>query len=493
MLGFNHWRVQHKLGLLIGVFLVGFLALGWTARNTLDTVKINSPEYHRIIQGKDLIADILPPPEYIIESYLKVFQMKDETDPVRQAALRDEFRKLRSDYEARHEVWVKELPEGELKREMVENSYRAAMEFYHVADAQFLPAVGRGDRVAAAKLVRGTLSQHYEAHRAAIDKVVVLATRQNELREQEVQALVAGRAAWMLGLGLALVAAVLLISALIGTSVSRPLRRAANAISTFLAECSSTISEQERAAAQQAAAVHQTTTTMEELGASSRLSAEQAEAASGGTREALSLADEGNRTVSETLEGMSSLKDRSSAIATQIMRLSEQTSQIGNITNVVSDLANQTNLLALNAAVEAARAGEHGKGFAVVASEIRKLADASKKSAERINTLVMEIQQATNSTVMVTEEGNKTVQTGTRLVQRTGEAFNGLSAAIDGTYESVQQIALNARQQSAAVNQVVDAMTSLNGGARETAAAISQTRAGILKLNEAAKELTALV
>ncbi|MCC2670994.1 MAG: methyl-accepting chemotaxis sensory transducer [Armatimonadetes bacterium] len=114
MLGFNHWRVQHKLGLLIGVFLVGFLALGWTARNTLDTVKINSPEYHRIIQGKDLIADILPPPEYIIESYLKVFQMKDETDPVRQAALRDEFRKLRSDYEARHEVWVKELPEGEL-------------------------------------------------------------------------------------------------------------------------------------------------------------------------------------------------------------------------------------------------------------------------------------------------------------------------------------------------------------------------------------------
>ncbi|MCC2670995.1 MAG: methyl-accepting chemotaxis sensory transducer [Armatimonadetes bacterium] len=327
--------------------------------------------------------------------------------------------------------------------------------------------------------MRGTLSQHYEAHRAAIDKVVVLATRQNELREQEVQALVAGRAAWMLGLGLALVAAVLLISALIGTSVSRPLRR--------------TISEQERAAAQQAAAVHQTTTTMEELGASSRLSAEQAEAASGGTREALSLADEGNRTVSETLEGMSSLKDRSSAIATQIMRLSEQTSQIGNITNVVSDLANQTNLLALNAAVEAARAGEHGKGFAVVASEIRKLADASKKSAERINTLVMEIQQATNSTVMVTEEGNKTVQTGTRLVQRTGEAFNGLSAAIDGTYESVQQIALNARQQSAAVNQVVDAMTSLNGGARETAAAISQTRAGILKLNEAAKELTALV
>ncbi len=87
--------------------------------------------------------------------------------------------------------------------------------------------------------------------------------------------------------------------------------------------------------------------------------------------------------------------------------LSEQIGQIYNITNLVGDIANQTNMLALNAAVEAARAGEQGKGFAVIATEIRKLADQSRKSAERINNLVTDIQNATNTTVIVTDEGKK--------------------------------------------------------------------------------------
>ncbi|MGD1717232.1 methyl-accepting chemotaxis protein [Dapis sp. BLCC M172] len=92
-------------------------------------------------------------------------------------------------------------------------------------------------------------------------------------------------------------------------------------------------------------------------------------------------------------------------MAQQITRLSEQTNQIGNISQLVGDLANQTNMLALNAAVEAVRAGEHGKGFGVVASEIRKLADESRKSAEKIYTLVADIQTSINSTVLATEAG----------------------------------------------------------------------------------------
>ena len=91
-------------------------------------------------------------------------------------------------------------------------------------------------------------------------------------------------------------------------------------------------------------------------------------------------------------------------VADQILRLGEQTTQIGSIANLVKDLATQTNMLALNAAVEAARAGDHGKGFAVVASEVRKLADQSKKSAEEAAALIAEVQKATNSTIMVTEE-----------------------------------------------------------------------------------------
>jgi methyl-accepting chemotaxis protein len=75
--------------------------------------------------------------------------------------------------------------------------------------------------------------------------------------------------------------------------------------------------------------------------------------------------------VEQTLESMIILKENVKAIAQQIMRLNEQTNQIGNISSVVTDLANQTNMLALNAAVEAVRAGENAKDFNVLATEIR--------------------------------------------------------------------------------------------------------------------------
>jgi methyl-accepting chemotaxis protein len=196
-------------------------------------------------------------------------------------------------------------------------------------------------------------------------------------------------------------------------SIRKPIGRAVNVIATTSSEMAATIAQQERVTAQQAAAVNETTATMDELDASFRQSAEQAEVSATRAREALNLTEQGTSTVKQTLGGMSSLKGKVGGIAEQILRLSEQTGQIGNITNLVSELANQTNLLALNAAVEAARAGEHGKGFGVVATEIRKLADQSKKSAERINTLVLDIQNATNATVMATEEGTKTVDQST--------------------------------------------------------------------------------
>ncbi|MBP0002448.1 MAG: CHASE3 domain-containing protein [Cyanobacteria bacterium SBC] len=276
-------------------------------------------------------------------------------------------------------------------------------------------------------------------------------------------------------------------------NIANQMDQSAGAIASSSSEIAATVEQQERAATQQAASVNETTTTMDELGASSRQIMEQADAATENARQALNQADNGTRTVAETVETMTVLKDKVSAIARQILQLSEQTNQIGNISILVSDLANQTNMLALNAAVEAVRAGEHGKGFSVVASEIRKLADRSKKSAEKINALVADIQNAINSTVMVTDEGTKTVESGVRTSQNTSESFGEIRSAINEVVLNNQQISLTLKQQVSAVQQVVEAMNSLNTAARETASGISQVKVGTQRLNEAAISLKEMV
>lgn len=288
----------------------------------------------------------------------------------------------------------------------------------------------------------------------------------------------------LLGLGVLII---------IARKVVAPINQVSNVIASSSSEIASTVEQQERTSAQQATAVAQTTSTMDELGASSRQSAEQAESATSGAQQALTLAETGTQAVGQTLNGMASLKEKVDAIAAQICHLSEQTNQIGNITNLVSDLANQTNMLALNAAVEAVRAGDHGKGFAVVASEIRKLADQSKKSAEKINTLISDIQAAINTTVMVTDEGTKTVEDGVKIAQETAFAFAGVTDAVNHVFLNSQQISLSAKQQAIAIQQVIDAMNALNLAARETASGISQTKVSTQQLKEVAQRLQTIV
>lgn len=280
---------------------------------------------------------------------------------------------------------------------------------------------------------------------------------------------------------------------MIASAITDDVKKAVLNLTASSSEIAATMEQQERTANLQAASVSETTTTMDELGASSRQSEEQAESASQAAQEVLQLADNGNQSVEETVSTMVDLKNKVAAIADQIVRLSEQTNQIGNISAVVSDLSQQTNMLALNASVEAVRAGEHGKGFAVVAEEIRKLADQSRQSAANIGSLVSDIQNAINTTVMVTDEGTKTVNAGLLVTERTANAFSGVLESVSNVAMNNQQIVLNIRQQGKAVQQVLQAMDSINQGAQQNAAGLSQVKAGTATLVLTAKQLEAIV
>jgi methyl-accepting chemotaxis protein len=279
----------------------------------------------------------------------------------------------------------------------------------------------------------------------------------------------------------------------ISRRMTQELQSSVGVVASSSAQIAASVEEQERTISQQSSAVNQTTATMEELGASSLQSAHQAEASAEGAQQALSLVQSASKAMQQAKSEMGSLKEKVTAIAEQIMQLGEQTGQIAGISELVSDISTQTNMLALKAAVEAVRVGEQGKGFGVVAAEIRKLSDQTKKSAERINALVSEIQASMNSAVMVTDEGTKTAIGGMHLVQNTANAFSGVTDAINSVFVNNQQILLSAKQQAVAVQQVVAAMNSINVGAQETASVISQVKSSTGLLSETAGNLKVLV
>jgi len=313
-----------------------------------------------------------------------------------------------------------------------------------------------------------------------------------EKEKEQIQALQFLTTVVILSTALAALTAIA-IALWIASGIAERMNQSVNMIISSSTEIAATVEQQERTATLQSSSVNQTTVTMDELGATSEQSAQQAQAGAESARLALKITERGALAVEQTLESMTILKENVGAIAAEILRLSEQTNQIGNISTAVTDLANQTNMLALNASVEAVRAGENAQGFTVIATEIRKLADQSKKSAEKINNLVVDIKNAIDSTVTVTKEGTKTVEQGTKISQETAAAFSEVAQAVNNVVLNNQQISLTAEQQAIAIRQVVDAMNSLNQSAKETASGISQTKLGTQQLNEAAQNLNSIV
>lgn len=148
----------------------------------------------------------------------------------------------------------------------------------------------------------------------------------------------------------------------------------------------------------------------------------------------------GQQAVTDTIQGMSIIRERVEDIAHTILNLSERMQLIEEIIATVTDIAEQSKLLALNAGIEAARAGEEGRGFAVVAMEVRQLAEQSQQATGRVGNILREIQQNTNTAVMVTEEGIKGADDGVNLVQRAGTAIDELAATIEATAQALAQI-----------------------------------------------------
>jgi len=156
--------------LVFGVAMAIGIALA-VAINTvsLNKVRIGGATYDEIVQVKDLVADILPPPLYIIEAYLEAGLALNHIKPV--AEVQSRIAELRKQYDERREFWQGSNLDGAMKQKLTEKSHTHAAKFWSSIDRNLFPAIERKDD-SAARQAYMELTEAYQAHRAVIDEIV---------------------------------------------------------------------------------------------------------------------------------------------------------------------------------------------------------------------------------------------------------------------------------------------------------------------------------
>lgn len=215
----KHWGYRYKLGLISLASALGLALFGIIARQAIEEVQVNGALYQEIVQQKDLVADILPPPAQLMESYLVTLQMLETSHPADLPPLKSRAEALREDFETRHSFWKAQLTDESLKDALLDNANTPAQTFFSVRESRFIPALEAGRGAEAREILQRELSPAYEAHQKAIASVVTLADKANKALELRAAEAVSHSQRLMVAAGGTLIALILLLAWFIAQNI----------------------------------------------------------------------------------------------------------------------------------------------------------------------------------------------------------------------------------------------------------------------------------
>lgn len=523
---------QRFLSLMI-FFVTLVLIYGAWSFKTLHQLKVNGPVYDEVVQNKDLIADILPPPVYIIESYLVSLEMS-QANQAETSSLKARLEQLKSEYQTRVQFWRgQQLPADFNSR--LADANKAAEQFYQIAFNELVPA---REAQQDSDAIISKLREQYQQHRSAIDQVVNLANqrvKQTELHASETIAS-ASRGQWVLlilAVTLAMVAAFAVLS-----SILQPLHRLRDMMLNIGDKKDLTLrlnlvgnDELARTAAafdnllqhvQQMLHVLRDDASQVSLAASEMhqqaqqlvRSAETAQNSASAINNTLQHSAEGLQSVSAHGQSAMQLSAHSgelsatgaqviTAAANALLRIAEairqnsdtissldnHTKRISSVVQVIGEVAGQTNLLALNAAIEAARAGESGRGFAVVADEVRTLAGRTATATTDITTMIHEVQNTALKAVESMQHILEQADHGATIAKDAGTAIASIQTETSRVVVAVEGIAKNLQQQEGDSEILLQTAAEVRNVANNNTQVAQLTVSAAAKMSALAKDM----
>ena len=521
MSGGKSMSVKTQLRLLVGVGALSLAAFAAVSQGTTSDAKIGGEAYVQILQGKDLVADVLPPPSYIIESHLVAHELANTTDPARIESLIERSGKLRREFDQRKIFWEKALPDGVLRESLIRDAANPAEDYFRIRDSQFIPAVRRGDSATARALLTGELSDRYADHRKAIDRVVSLSADANAANDAVAAAAVQRAFTIQIAMALALGAAICLIGWRIGTKIFVPIARilealekaahgdltvevevngddelnrigaAQNRLLAFLRAKVTAIGASASGLTKQAeelanvsqslgAAAEETSIQAGNVSNASEQVAGNVKSVSVGTEELgariREIADNTNQAAAVAQQAVDDAKGANE----MVLRLRESSTEIGQVLGLITAVAEQTNLLALNASIEAARAGDAGKGFAVVANEVKDLAKETARATEDIRRRIGAIQHDAGSVVSA-------IETISDIVERISGVQSAVVRAVDAQSETTQEMSRSASEAAGNTENISANISGVAEAAQQTArnaAALQHTAAELSRMSK---------